>query len=279
MGLDQLVALVDLLKEPDAEPVDCNSVLEGIRRLLQSAGVERKQTSQADAERTLAASLEEADPKSLSEETRDTASSPSPPVPDPLEGVHDEDDVPPQYLPIFVDETQLSLDDLTGTLLALEGGGNREELKTLLVTAHKIKGSAASIGLNRAAKLAHLMEDLLQNLVATGGALSAEITDVMLKCIDALRQYTKGLREGAGPSDQFGQLARELLAAESASSKANASSAENASPDTAAERTRLEPVDRSAKGWIRTASCTSVWRRDSLPKPTPTRWRRTRSTR
>ena len=32
-----------------------------------------------------------------------------------------------------------------------------------------MKGSAASIGLNRIAKLSHLMEDLLQTLVDKGG--------------------------------------------------------------------------------------------------------------
>ena len=302
-GVDRLVSLVDALKEPDTEPVECESVIADIAQLLQSAGVAREQTSQEDAEKAFQEQLSAAgagpapakgSPPSAGAEAEAPPPPPQPqvepgppadvePVPESVvdffQDLEDEADSQPKYLPIFIDETELSLDHLTETLLALEGGGSPEAIEALLVTSHRIKGSAASIGLNRAAKLAHLMEDLLQNLVATGGALSAEITDVMLKCIDALRQYTKDLREGAGPSDQFGQLARELLAAESASSKANASSAENASPDTAAERTRLEPVDRSAKGWIRTASCASVWRRDSLPKPTPTRWRRTRSTR
>ena len=46
------------------------------------------------------------------------------------------------------------------------GRRNGDDLKGLMGTAHKIKGSAASIGLNRIAKLAHLMEDLLQELLA-----------------------------------------------------------------------------------------------------------------
>ena len=55
MGLDQLVALVDRLKAPGGEPVDCSAVLDAIRRLLQTAGVERKQSSQADAEKAMRA--------------------------------------------------------------------------------------------------------------------------------------------------------------------------------------------------------------------------------
>ncbi len=51
MGLDQLTAMVGLLKEPGGEPVVCDAVLEAIRRMLQTAGAEKKQTTQADAER------------------------------------------------------------------------------------------------------------------------------------------------------------------------------------------------------------------------------------
>ena len=49
----------------------------------------------------------------------------------------------------------------------MEGGGDADALKNLMGTAHKIKGSAASIGLNRIAKLAHLIEDVLQELAQT----------------------------------------------------------------------------------------------------------------
>ena len=55
MGLDQLTALIDHLKEPGGEPVDCTAVVDSIRQLLQTAGVERKQSSQADAEKFMAA--------------------------------------------------------------------------------------------------------------------------------------------------------------------------------------------------------------------------------
>ena len=82
---------------------------------------------------------------------------------DPFGGIKDDDEIPDKYLSMFVDEAEASLDALTSGLLALEGGASGGDLKSLLGTAHKIKGSAASVGLNRAAKLAHLMEDLLEN--------------------------------------------------------------------------------------------------------------------
>ena len=136
---------------------------------------------------------------------------PRPATADPLDDVRDEDEIPQKYLSIFIDESETSLDGLTGALLALDSGGNGDDLKSLMGTAHKIKGSAASIGLNRIAKLAHLMEDVLQELLETHGSLSAGVADVLLKCTDALQRHVAELKQGTARSDHFGQLARELL--------------------------------------------------------------------
>ncbi len=130
-----------------------------------------------------------------------------------FDGLTDEADMSSRFLSIFIDETELALDQVTETLLALERGGSRDELKHLLVISHRIKGSAASIGLNRTAKLSHLMEDLLQDLIDAGKRLSTEATDAMLRSVDALRQYVEGLKKGSIPTDHFGQLAGELLRA------------------------------------------------------------------
>jgi two-component system chemotaxis sensor kinase CheA len=201
LGIDHLTALVELLKNPDGEMVDCKAVLEGIRQLLRSAGAERQPGSQAPAELTAA---EQALPGSLAEAWRD--------VPDPLEDVRDEEDISEKYVAIFIDETERSLDELSEILLALEGGDDARALSKLLVTSHRIKGSAASIGLNRAAKLAHLMEDLLQCLVEDDDALSGEAADALLGCTDALRQFVKLLRQGSTESGHFSDAARKLLA-------------------------------------------------------------------
>lgn len=242
-AIDRLVALTEALKDQDADPVECGPVLDGIRQVLQAAGVERQQSSQADAERALQDSPAEAASEAaapehpaaeipapacdetaapVTEEEPEPAPIPAPvPAPqtayiDVFAGIRDEAEICGKYLSIFIDEAELSLDELTETLLALEGGGSREALEKLLVTSHRIKGSAASVGLNRAAKLAHLMEDLLQTLVMEGGTLSPELTDAMLKCTDGLRQYVDALRKGRRNSDHFGDLARDLVAAQDA---------------------------------------------------------------
>ena len=211
MGLDQLAALVERLKTPDAEPVDCNAVVEAIRRLLQKAGVERNQTTQADAERAMAGEPAPSPSASHGPER-------GPSEPDPLEGVENEGEIPDKYLAIFLDEAEAALEGLTAALLAMESGGTPSDLKHLMGTAHKIKGSAASIGLNRIAKLAHLMEDVLEQQIQDGGSLPEGISDVLLKCTDGLLRHLAEMRRGAPPTDPLGELARELLAARAACS-------------------------------------------------------------
>jgi len=142
-AVDCLVSLVDALRDPQAGPVECEPVAARIRCLLQSAGAERRQCSQADAERALQEQAEV----------------------DYFADLSDETESPSKYLSVFIDETEISLDELTEALLAIEKGPSPEAIQTLQITFHRIKGSAASIGLRRPAKLAHLMEDLLQNLI------------------------------------------------------------------------------------------------------------------
>jgi len=221
MGLDQLTALIERLKEPGNEPVDCSAVVDAIRRLLQTAGVEKKQSSQAEAERLMSEELPgnlPSPPAPLpSTGEGSNLSAPLPNEVDSLDDVQDEAEIPQKYLSIFIGESEEALDGLTSTLLALDGGGNGNDLKNLMGTAHKIKGSAASIGLNRIAKLAHLMEDVLQELTETHGSLSASVTDVFLKCTDALQRNVAALKQGTPRADHFGQLAHELRTALSGS--------------------------------------------------------------
>ena len=130
-------------------------------------------------------------------------------------GLEDDHEAALPYLSIFIDEAQQSIDELIMALLALEAGGGRKDVEQLFIAAHRMKGSAASIGLNRPAKLAHLMEDLLQNLVDHGHTPTPQITDALLACTDGLRQYVNGLGQGRLNEDHFNVLAEQLLKARS----------------------------------------------------------------
>lgn len=127
-----------------------------------------------------------------------------------FDGLVDDADMSSRFIPIFIDETELALDQLTNTLLESENGGSLGELRSLMVIAHRIKGAAASVGLTRSAKLAHFMEDLLQDLVEAERALSPDVADAMLKCIDGLRGHVAGLKQGVISSDRFPELAAAL---------------------------------------------------------------------
>ena len=244
-AVDRLVAMVDVLKDPDGESVSCAEVVQGISSLLQEAGVERKKSSQADAENALAdlateaaeaesevagqgtPPVEESSEQIPGEQTLPAGTSADKPLEeepgvDPFADIENEEEISTKYLGIFIDETEMAIDSLTETLLALEGGGDRDSISNLLVTSHRIKGSAASIGLNRAAKLAHLMEDQLQYLTDTNGALSPELTDAMLRATDGLRSFLDNLKKGTFGDDDFSSLAAGLIAAQNADQNSEA---------------------------------------------------------
>lgn len=223
-SVDRLGSLVNALKEPDAEPIECDSVVESIRQILQSAGVERQQGSQAEMDRVLAAAQEAVSavrsdppadcdkPKVVSEPAPAPAIPAIPAMPAAVAPAQspalteEEAELSEKYLSLFIDETELTLDNLTETLLNGEGGSNRATVEHLLLISHQIKGNAASIGLHDVATLAHRMEDAFQELIDSGAALSAELSDVLLLCTDALRKYVADLRQSGACCDNFDDL-------------------------------------------------------------------------
>ncbi len=233
-GIDRLSGMIDALKVGGGEPVDCEEVVDGIQRLLRAANCDRAASSQADADKALKAISAEAAAPAVSlavplptpiVQSVPVAPTPAPhaAVPAPVASngaddlvaqfaaIEDERELSDKYLGIFIDEAQISLDELSEMLLATEQHSSRDGVQKLLITAHRLKGSAACVGLNRPAKLAHLMEDVLQKLYDGSAALTAEQADALLKCTDGLRKYVDGLKTGGPESSTFGELAVELL--------------------------------------------------------------------
>jgi two-component system, chemotaxis family, sensor kinase CheA len=236
-AIDRLSGLVEVLKDPNGAAADCTDVLDGIHNLLAVSGVERVASSQADAENALNQLMAtQSAPPPESETDAEENSTPSANVPttpvaenavsqtpaaasssraadvDYFADVADETELQSKYVSIFIDETELSLDNLTEVLLALEQHGQHAAIEQLLMTSHRIKGSAASVGLNYAAKMAHLMEDLMQDFSLTGRALTPKIIDALLACIDGLRVFVDSLKRGQPQNGHFNALARQLMA-------------------------------------------------------------------
>ena len=239
-AVDGLVNLTEDLKTPDAEPMDYSDILASITEILESSGSTREVSSQEDAERIFedcrTEDEEEIAPHTPSADTPSAQDAATDGLPadtqaascaEIFKDLRDEVETASKYMSMFVDETELTLDSITETLLAMEGGGSEDDLKLLLITSHRIKGSAASIGLNRAAKLAHLMEDLLQQLVDGGGIMTPTLTDAMLKCTDGLRSHVEELKQGETQDDQFAELATGLLLAQSDATQPDSEAADD----------------------------------------------------
>ncbi|MEN6406250.1 MAG: chemotaxis protein CheA [Thermoguttaceae bacterium] len=160
-----------------------------------------------------------------------------------------------RYLALFIDEADQTLNDLVDALLALEAGGGRGPIEQLFIAAHRLKGSAASIGLNRVAKLAHFMEDVLQALVDGNHPLSPEIADAMLACTDGLRQYVDAMKAGCPGGDSFSELAGRLVVARKTFNGQDLSlettkTQENSTPDDAGPLSKSEWRRRVAESLL-----------------------------
>ncbi len=119
----------------------------------------------------------------------DAGNSPALPESNLADDLPDDDDVPSEVLDFFIPEAEEHLQISTQCLLGLESNPAAEEIHRLFRSVHTIKGSAAQVGLRRLGAVAHRLEDLIGLL--RDGALhsSAEITDVCLQTLDALRKF------------------------------------------------------------------------------------------
>ena len=98
-------------------------------------------------------------------------------------------EVPAEILEFFVPEAEEHLQIVQDCLLSLEANANAEDINRLFRAMHTVKGSAAQVGLQRIARVAHRAEDLVGRL--RDGLLhpSAEIVDICLESVDALKRF------------------------------------------------------------------------------------------
>ncbi|HUS20205.1 MAG TPA: chemotaxis protein CheA, partial [Terriglobales bacterium] len=106
-----------------------------------------------------------------------------------IEDLEADGEVPDEILEFFVPEAEEHLQIVQDCLLALEANPNAEDINRLFRAMHTVKGSAAQVGLHRIARVAHRAEDLVGRL--RDGLLhpSAEIVDICLESVDALKKF------------------------------------------------------------------------------------------
>jgi len=147
-----------------------------------------------------------------------------------------------QYLQMFVDETAEQLDAVVEVLLQLEEDPtNPDQLNETFRLIHSIKGSSAMMGLDSITVLTHHLENHFERLRSGLATLDQEMMDLILRCIDFLRESVAKLRAGQ-PLAPAPELLEELMMRlDSAATAESGSTAASAKPQPAAGLTS-QPV-------------------------------------
>ncbi|XZE33121.1 chemotaxis protein CheA [Pirellulaceae bacterium SH501] len=102
-----------------------------------------------------------------------------------------------QYIQMFVDETSEQLDSLVEVLLVLESEPeSTEQLTESFRLVHSIKGASAMMGLDSITLLTHHLENHFENLRSGSWKLDKTLMNLILKCVDFLRNAVEMVREG-----------------------------------------------------------------------------------
>jgi two-component system, chemotaxis family, sensor kinase CheA len=122
-----------------------------------------------------------------------------------------------KYVKMYVSESQERLQRMDGLLLALEqNGGDRAAIDTLFREAHSIKGMSASMSYDELSKVAHRMEDYLDQFRGGKGALQRRGVDLLFEGVDLLRRGVEEVAGGQHPSlsaeEYVAKMATVLLA-------------------------------------------------------------------
>ena len=97
-------------------------------------------------------------------------------------------EVPDDVLEFFIPEVEEHLQAITDCLLALEARPNEEDIHRIFRAMHTIKGSAAQVGWQRIATIAHHAEDVMGRLRDGELKPSATIIDLCLETVDVVKK-------------------------------------------------------------------------------------------
>ena len=123
-----------------------------------------------------------------------------------------------KYVKMFVSESQDRLQRMDGLLLTLEqDGAERGAIDTLFRESHSIKGMSASMGYEELAKVAHRMEDFLEQFRGGKGTLERRGVDILFEGVDLLRRAVEEIAGGSAPAlkadEYLAKMASVILAA------------------------------------------------------------------
>lgn len=151
-----------------------------------------------------------------------------------------------EFRRLFGEEAQNRLLRLSTDLLRLEEAGNDPELvASIFRDAHSIKGAAGMVGLDAVARVAHVMEDLLEGLRNGERMATPELIDGLLVAVDALRSLIPAMLEGEALDDEAAVVEAGVRALRDTPGHATPGAAEEAGE--AAEEAGDEPGGKDAE--------------------------------
>jgi two-component system, chemotaxis family, sensor kinase CheA len=102
-----------------------------------------------------------------------------------------------ELLRVYLAEAEESLATIEEMLVVLERRpGDAETINAIFRAAHTLKGNSASVGLDAPAKLAHAMEDLLEEVRESRFAVTPALITLLLRSGDALRRLIESSMAG-----------------------------------------------------------------------------------
>jgi two-component system chemotaxis sensor kinase CheA len=113
----------------------------------------------------------------------------------------------------FFEEAAEHLSTMESGLLHLEeSGSDNEFLNTIFRAAHSIKGAAGSFDFKEIVRLTHVMENVLDKLRSNLLTPTADLTQILLRASDRLREVVDATRRGEASSVPIDDILPELEA-------------------------------------------------------------------
>lgn len=107
-----------------------------------------------------------------------------------------------QYLDVFLEESKEHIQNLNDNLLELENNPSQEIIDEIFRSAHTLKGMAGTMGFNRISEITHEMESRLSDIKNGKTAVSSEIIDILLECVDFLENLIGDITENGEEKDR-----------------------------------------------------------------------------
>jgi len=100
-----------------------------------------------------------------------------------------------QFHDAFFEESFEALDSMEAALLKLDlGAPDAELINTIFRVAHSIKGGSATFGFSEIASFTHSLETLLDELRANRLQVTQQMSDLLLKSVDAMRDMLRAVQ-------------------------------------------------------------------------------------